>query len=245
MARVHWWSYLVNEEGQPIEGADISIYLAGTTTAANIFTGESGGTANNTTPQVSTNEDGFFEFWIANNSEASGYDYSQKFKVKWETTGVADGEIDNINVFPAAEEVDETDTTTVKNKMVSNSLAKNWEDHRISTYSSEPHGIEPVDETDTNTTKNKVVSNNLLKSIFDSLGSATSLYSTSVSSWTSDGDLYYADITHNLAQSNPSVSLFDDSSNQQIIPAKIDPTSNNIVRIWLASEENITVSVIG
>jgi len=61
-------------------------------------------------------------------------------------------------------EVDETDTDTTKNKVVSNSLAKGWEDHKNSTVnSSTPHNIGQVDETDTDTVKNKLVSNALAK----------------------------------------------------------------------------------
>jgi len=61
-------------------------------------------------------------------------------------------------------EVDETSIDTTKNKVVSNSLAKGWEDHKNSVVgSSTPHNIDQVDEDDTDATKNKLVSNALAK----------------------------------------------------------------------------------
>ena len=61
-------------------------------------------------------------------------------------------------------EVDETDTDVTKNKVVSNSLAKGWEDHKNSVIgSSTPHNIDQVNEADTDTTKNRLVSNALAK----------------------------------------------------------------------------------
>lgn len=62
MARYHYWQFLVNQEGQPINAADINVYLAGTTTPANVYTSETGTAYTNTLPQASTNELGYFEF---------------------------------------------------------------------------------------------------------------------------------------------------------------------------------------
>jgi len=45
-------------------------------------------------------------------------------------------------------EVDETDTDTTKNKVVSNSLAKGWEDHK-NTTSGNPHGVDFIELDDT------------------------------------------------------------------------------------------------
>ena len=45
-------------------------------------------------------------------------------------------------------EVDETSTDTAKNKVVSNSLAKGWEDHR-NTTSGNPHGVDFIELDDT------------------------------------------------------------------------------------------------
>jgi hypothetical protein len=126
MARVHFWQYLRNEEGQPVEGGTIGIYLAGTSTAAYIYTQESGGTASNTVPQLTTDADGFFEFWIADSTDTHGYS-GQKFKITWEKAGVINsGYVDYVEMVLSPVEVDETDTDTTKNKMVSNNLARSW-----------------------------------------------------------------------------------------------------------------------
>jgi len=62
-------------------------------------------------------------------------------------------------------EVDETDISTIKNKLVSNGLAKEWTDHDSLTFATSgtsgstyvmgtsadeyPHGIEPINFSDT------------------------------------------------------------------------------------------------
>ncbi len=127
MARSHFWHYLQNEEGQPVAGAEISVYLAGSSIPASVYTSESGGTMVSTTPQVLTRDDGFFEFWIADESEPGGYS-GYKFKIAWSKRGVIDnGEVDNVEVVIPSKEVDEDDAyDTSKNKMVSNALAYSW-----------------------------------------------------------------------------------------------------------------------
>jgi hypothetical protein len=128
MARSHFWHYLQNEEGQPVEGANISIYLAGTTSAANIYIAESGGSPVSAAPQITTRDDGYFEFWIADATETGGYTGS-KFKVAWSKPGVIDdGFVDYVEVVLSSKEVDEDDQfDETKNKMVSNALAYSWE----------------------------------------------------------------------------------------------------------------------
>jgi hypothetical protein len=129
MARSHFWQYIVNEEGQPVEAASISIYEAGTSTAAYVYTQNSGGSPTNTLPQATSNSEGLFEFWIANTSESQGYPSDQRFKVAWSKPGyVTAGEIDNIEIAAYPEEVDELDpVSTTKNKLVSNALAYKWD----------------------------------------------------------------------------------------------------------------------
>jgi hypothetical protein len=167
MSRVHEWQFLLNREGQPIADTSVYIYLAGTEIPARIFTDEVGGTMIDTEPQVTTNANGFFQFWIADNTEQNGYDISQKFKIKWAKAGVASGYIDWVDVFPKIQQavaVDETDQTSVfKDKLVSNRLAYQWEEHRGWTYVdgwSNLHGLAPVNLTEQDTTdKNKLISN--------------------------------------------------------------------------------------
>lgn len=53
-----------------------------------------------------------------------------------------------------------------------------------------------------------------------------------VSSWTLDsGDLYYADIAHNLGTQYCLVNVYDTSDNEKIIPESITSTDSNTIRI--------------
>ncbi len=98
MARQHFWYYITNEEGQPVNGADISLYFAGTTTPMYVYLQESGGSATNTIPQVTSNSEGFFEFWIADSSEINGYVSGSKFSMVWSKPGeIDDGIVEYID----------------------------------------------------------------------------------------------------------------------------------------------------
>jgi hypothetical protein len=98
--RVKYWSYLLNDEGQPIENANIYVYEAGTLNSVYVYTSESGSTYTNTVPQTTTNSDGYFEFWIADNNESNGYSRSQKFRIKWFKANITEGDIDNVSILP-------------------------------------------------------------------------------------------------------------------------------------------------
>jgi hypothetical protein len=114
--RFHYWSFLLDEEGQPIENASIWVYLAGTSTPAELYPSENGNYQ--TDPLISTfqsyengdesesnieiiktDENGFFEFWLGNINETNGYETEQKFKVNWYKAGVAEGEIDYLSII--------------------------------------------------------------------------------------------------------------------------------------------------
>lgn len=162
MSRFHYWQFLINSEGQPIPDANISVYLAGTNAPANIYFDEYGSNHTAVAPQVITNNMGYFEFWVGDSSEEFGYLKGQKFKLEWEKPGVALGEIDWIDVFPHVIEVDETDLSNAKNKVISNKLAFRWEEHRkhvIQDNGFPIHGIEPINELDSNNFPNKLISN--------------------------------------------------------------------------------------
>ncbi len=161
MARKHYWQFLVTDEGNPIENANISILIAGTEDPVWVFTDEVGVAGSSTAPQVVTSRKGYFEFWIADENETNGYPLSTKFKIKWSAAGVSEGYIDYIDVFSISiEPVDETDTNTLKNKALSNNLAYLWESHRNSSLPiTTVHGIDIINETDTSSSRNKVLSN--------------------------------------------------------------------------------------
>jgi len=112
MARIHFWSYMLNEEGQPLQGAEITVMLAGTVVPADIYLQEVGGVSTDVAPQLSTNSEGYFEFWIGDVNEIAGYATPQKFKLVWEKVGVTSGQIDFIDILPNAPRFFNTTTTT-------------------------------------------------------------------------------------------------------------------------------------
>jgi len=162
MSRIKYWAYLLNEEGQPIQGANVSIYEAGTENAVSIYIDESLPDIIDTSPQLTTNEDGYFEFWIGDTDETYGYSSTQKFKINWNKQGITHGYNDYISIIPSYLPVDITDTDTIKDKTVSNNLARLWENHR-NDASYYVHGINAVDKEDDSITKNKLISNAIAK----------------------------------------------------------------------------------
>jgi len=129
MSRYHYWQFLVNQEGQPINGAEINVYLAGTDEPAFIYKSEFGSDGTDDAPQIITNKAGYFEFWLGDDTELDGYPIGQKFKITWRREGIASGSIDWIDIFPGFAPVDETDDNPMKNKLVSNLLAMGWQMH--------------------------------------------------------------------------------------------------------------------
>jgi len=130
MARYHYWQFIVNQEGQPIKNVDVSVYEAGTDTPAYVYTSESGSDVNNDVPQITTNNSGYFEFWLGDTQESNGYPIGQKFKIRWDKENITSGSVDWVDIFPGFEPVDETDEeSTYKNKLVNNKLAYDWSSH--------------------------------------------------------------------------------------------------------------------
>lgn len=235
MARSHYWQYLINEEGQPIESANIRIYKAGGTTPAYVYTQEVGGTATNSIPQVTTNSNGFFEFWIADASDTLGYAPSQKFKIQWQKTGITTGTIDNVNIFQIYDGVDVTDTDSTLNKLVSNVLAKRWEDHR-NDVSHLVHGIGEVDTTDTDTTKDRLVSN-YLGNLWESHRTNNTYYVHGIEAV----DPYDDDTENNKLVSNLLMNTLLTLATSAISGAT---TTNAYVSTWTASGDEYKADII-
>lgn len=178
--RAHFWWFILNSEGEPIENCDVYIYEAGTLNLATLYFQETGGSSDSSGHLI-TNGAGYFEFWLADSSEVGGYERTKKFKISWEKAGVAEGFIDYIDVFPPGEYdgVDETDLNgpgaTEKNKLLSNYLATLWENHRNSTFtpgvtgaSINPHELYMnTDGTLTGVTDNEVPTSLAVKTYID------------------------------------------------------------------------------
>jgi len=134
MARRVYYSWVCNDEGQPVSNVTVDVYQAGSTdTPANIYLANTGGSP---VSETTTDAEGYFEFWIADTSGADlGYASDQKFRIDWSGTGITSGYVDYVNIFSPAAEVDETDTDTTKNKTVSNAQANQWSQATVYTSS--------------------------------------------------------------------------------------------------------------
>jgi hypothetical protein len=186
MARAHVWQYLINREGQPIEGATVQVYLAGSETQATIYHQEDGGSPD-AVGQVVTLSNGFFEFWIADLQEDGGYDSSQKIKIAWDKAGISKGHIDYVDVFDESLDyypVDVKDNSQTKDRVVSNYYANIWTEHVTGTsYNEGAHNIYSIVDGSIDTIRNKLVSDNHL----NTLNLNTEFLSASIDNLTVDG----------------------------------------------------------
>lgn len=261
MARIHYWQYIVDEEGRPLENVDIRFYLADSPTEeAEIFTHYSlGATTTTSEANIKTDGNGFFEFWVGDEFELlGGYTATQKFKLAWQRAGILFGQIDEIDVFPPIFTVDETDNSSAtkdqKNKLISNALAYKWNTHVDSTASAKPHGFAPVDTTKDDDVYNKLVSNSLINYLLSALSSAGTISiqasaaierQFSISSWTASGDDYYISIDHFLNDSYPVVQIRNSNTNDLYVPKKVVSLDANSLRIFVTENENSTITVVG
>lgn len=267
MATYHFWKRLLDEEGRPIENASVTVYLETTTTKANIYDGSEVVLSN----PIITDSTGKFEFYVRDYSESNGYAATQKFKLSWAGTDVDGtailGEIDRINIFPNLFQVDETsNVSNAFNKMASNDLAYDWDNHIIETYTDEVHDMQQVDEYDSvDMTPNKLVSNYFMNQLWSQLGSAStpSVESTGAAAitlnvglsgssdpvkWLPSGSILYADIEHSLNIEHPVVSLYEASAAeyQSYKVESYDQTPPyNTVRVFSVLDEKTKVTVIG
>jgi len=177
MSRYHWWGFIVNEAGEPIENAEIRVKLAGSEEMANVYYDEFGNSNSADTPalsagpQLSTLSNGYYEFWIGDISEPYGYRNEQKFKIEWIRIGVAAGEVDYVNVFPLGPQIEQMSITncvspsTQRNKMISDYYACKWDTHTDATVVlpnndfSPVHGLDFVNVNELDTVPNKIINN--------------------------------------------------------------------------------------
>lgn len=257
--RVHFWQYIVNDTGEPLGNVNVRVYLSNSpTTEAQIFVHPTAGiSTTSSVTSLTTDANGFVECWFGDLFETDGYPPSQKFKVSWSRVGLSDGYIDNIDIYPNAYSVVETDNISsdkdVENKMISNQQAYNWEAHRTATGVN-VHGLEEADWNDTDTTYNKLVNNSLMNyfwSVITSAGSvsiaasAAAVREFSVTSWSGSAGNYYKDLDHFLNRDYPVVSVYKQSNERQIQPTEIESISSTRTRLWMKEEVTINVTIIG
>lgn len=135
--RSHFFSYLKDNNGIPVEGATIHVLVyplgGGTASYAYVYLTESGDPTTTFETALTTDSNGYFEFWFSDKEEGGvyGYEYQREFKITWSGSGITSGSVDKIQLFDVTKrEVDTTSTGTNKNRLVSNILAKGWEEHK-------------------------------------------------------------------------------------------------------------------
>ena len=93
MARYIYQGTFKDGNGRVVASGTISVYLAGTTTAANVYTASAGGSAVNS---VTSDTDGHFLFYI----DDGDYTSSQQFKIALSKTNFTTKTYDNIRISP-------------------------------------------------------------------------------------------------------------------------------------------------
>lgn len=86
-----WW---FDGNGKVVKSGTVTVYLAGTSTAASIYTASSGGTAVNSVTASST--DGSWSFYV----DTDDYTRTQKFKIVFSKSGFTSKTIDDVVIFP-------------------------------------------------------------------------------------------------------------------------------------------------
>lgn len=275
MARLHYWQYIVDEEGTPLDSVEIRFYLSdGTgigTVEANIFLNPTTGAITTTSEaNVITDANGFFEFWVGDAYEVEGgYAFDQKFRLTWYKAGLVEGYIDPVDIYPPLPPVDETITgQTVgeadkKNKLISNALAYKWNNHiDIPVPSASPHDIQAVMHCDNNNEFNKVVSNLLINKMYQGALSASTvsidastagMFTALITDLVPSGDNYILtnppsssnSIRHDLLNEWPIVQVMKSPKGEVIIPNTIKSISNRRTVVEVSVSADYRVTIIG
>jgi len=119
--------------------ADISIYLAGTDTPAIVYTSETGSYYVSSAPQLNTNENGEFEFYV----DDTDYDYTQKFKIVCSKPGYETKTWDYVSIFPYAG----FDAHSIRDVEVADNLSDVISVHDLLKYQGTQFVSENIDET--------------------------------------------------------------------------------------------------
>ena len=275
MARYHYWQYVIDEEGTPLDGVEIRFYLSdGTgigTIEASIFRNPTTGAITTISQaDLKTDANGFFEFWVGDAYEVEGgYAYNQKFRLQWYKAVLIQGYIDPVDVYPPLPPVDETVTGQVvgeadkKNKLISNALAYKWNNHiDIPVPSASPHDIQAVMHCDNNNEFNKVVSNLLINKMYQGALSASTvsidastarMFTALITDLVPSGDNYILtnppsssnSIRHDHLNEWPIVQVMKSPKGEVIIPNTIKSISNRRTVVEVSVSADYRVTIIG
>ena len=270
MARYHYWQYIVDEEGSPLDSVEIRFYLSDQPTVeASIFLNPTTGAITTTSQaDIKTNADGFFEFWVGDEWEVEGgYPFSQKFRLEWYKAGIIAGAIDYVDIFPPLAPVDETTSGQApgerekKNKLISNALAFKWNSHiDLPVPSAAPHDIRPVVFCDNNNEFNKVVSNRLINRMITASisagtisldASAADMFSAVCGLLPSGGNWILTaggstnNILHGLGNDWPIVQVTKLPQGEVVIPNTIKSLSGQRTVVEVTVSASYRVTIIG
>ena len=262
LSRIHYWHYIIAENGTPIQDAEVRFYLNGTTTEANIFLSETATSYTTTSnADLKTDADGFFEFWLENGWESGGYNHDQQFKLEWFKAGARPTSVSNINPWPNAfkwEDIRVGEDKNYQNKFISDFYGNKWWLHLESIVpSASPHDLGPVnlDNICTDDVYNKVLSNKFGYDILDIASTYGSVTVASedvvedrynITSWTLSGGFYYTDVTHsNISSKYISLQVKRASDSQIIEPKDVVHIDTSTTRIWMDSEVDVDICVHG
>ena len=261
MARIDFWSYFLDDNGNPLKNVEVRVYLAGTFTEADIYLDSAfGSVTNSSTENLKTDKFGFVQFWIGDEWEIEGgYNVSQQFRVVWQNT--VDGrqeEIDNLYIFTPVRPIEITDSIKGVpsnkdiDKVISNAQGYKWNTHVDSIVpSASPHGLKPVDFFDLDSVQNRVISDKLGYQMYQMARTASTIpidvsaarfYTETINSWSTSGGLFYQNVNHNFNNRYPIVRVSKTSNNNQIQAENIQSISPDTIRVWL--EENISLNVV-
>lgn len=263
MARVDYWQYLLDSNGNPLQYAEVRVYKAGTLIEADIYLDSTfGSITNSSSEDLKTDQYGFIQFWIGDRWETEGgYKETQKFRVRWynDIDGIYE-EIDNLYIFTPVrpividDSVKGVPSNKDKDKVISNTQGYEWDTHVDSIVpSASPHGIAPVEFFTTGLLQSKVISNKLGYQMYQMADlaattpvdvSGATIY-TEAASWSASGSIYYTDITHSLSNSYPVVELVRTDNYNHIIPLLIRSIDQNTVRIWVDDNISSRIVVLG
>ncbi len=101
MPRYSYYGSTKDGNGRLVCSATVSVYLAGTSTLANVYEAAAGGAAVNSvnSGSATSSTPGYFIFWI----DRANYLASQLFKIVISKAGFTSQTYDNIGIFSPAE----------------------------------------------------------------------------------------------------------------------------------------------
>jgi hypothetical protein len=263
MARVDYWQYLVDSNGEPLAYAEVRVYLAGTLTEANIYLEPTFGSVTIASDEdLKADKNGFIQFWVGDRWEPDGgYGETQQFKIVWQNTvdGIEE-EIDNLYLFTPVRPIQTTDSVKGvpsnkdKDKVISNRQGYEWDTHvDLTLPSGSPHGIAPVEFFTRGFLQSRVISNKLGYQMWNlaDLAATTPVdvsgasIHTDTASWNTSGDVYYTTVTHNFGNWYPIVEVIRSDNDNHITPLLVRSLDVNTVRIWVDDNVSSRIVVLG